>query len=258
MTCDVLVLFVIPELSAPRSVNLDRAPVAFLEEHLGNSRFFTTGPIEPNYGSYFGLSSLNAYDLPVASRYTTYVHARLNPVVDRHNLSSDGAGGASLSTELVKNLAGYRDAAVKYVLVPRGQQLPEIPGTFTLVFRSRSTSIYALAGSKPFFTVSGTNCSVSAAGTTAAHVTCANATTLVRRETSMPGWSVQVDGRDAAVKTVDGIFQAVAVRAGSHEVTFSFTPPHEDIAGVAFLLGSGWRPGRRSDRTDRAAAQVRT
>ena len=51
---DALVLFAIPQASAPRSVQTDLRPVAFLQRHLGSSRFFTLGPFAPNYGSYFG------------------------------------------------------------------------------------------------------------------------------------------------------------------------------------------------------------
>ncbi len=41
---DVIALFVVPELSAPRSVKTDLAPVAYLRQHLGPSRYFTLGP----------------------------------------------------------------------------------------------------------------------------------------------------------------------------------------------------------------------
>src|SRR5205823_10799913 len=54
LALDAVALFVVPELSAPRQVSLDSSPVAYLRRHLGNSRFFTLGPLQPNYGSYFG------------------------------------------------------------------------------------------------------------------------------------------------------------------------------------------------------------
>src|ERR1700761_5561424 len=40
---DALVLFATPELSAPRAVTVDTAPVAYLRQHLGEGRFFTLG-----------------------------------------------------------------------------------------------------------------------------------------------------------------------------------------------------------------------
>jgi uncharacterized membrane protein YfhO len=65
---------------------------------------------------------------------------------------------------------------------------------------------------------------------------------LVRRETDLPGWSADVDGHSARVAEADGLFQAVAVGAGSHRVQFSYLPPNAGwgflglIAGCACLL----------------------
>jgi hypothetical protein len=68
---DAIVLFLVPELSAPRSVRTDLGPVKYLKQHLGTSRFYSLGPLGPNYGSYFGLPSLNANDNPVPSAFST-------------------------------------------------------------------------------------------------------------------------------------------------------------------------------------------
>jgi hypothetical protein len=45
---DAFVLFAFPELSAPRSVTIDRSPIAFLQRNLGLGRFFTLGPLQPS------------------------------------------------------------------------------------------------------------------------------------------------------------------------------------------------------------------
>lgn len=71
---DALVLSAIPEFSAPRRVQSDLAPVAFLQRHLGTSRFFTLGPLQPNYGAYFGIASLNVNDIPTPRLFARYVH----------------------------------------------------------------------------------------------------------------------------------------------------------------------------------------
>jgi hypothetical protein len=112
---DVLLLFAIPEASAPRSVRTDLAPVAFLQRHLGQSRFFTLGPLKPNYGSYFGIGSLNINDVPVPSPFADYVRARLDQVVDPTVFVGNLGGGRSPFApsprqELLRNLAGYRAA----------------------------------------------------------------------------------------------------------------------------------------------------
>jgi hypothetical protein len=131
---DALVLFAIPENSAPRGAQTDLAPVAFLQQHLGPSRFFTLGPLQPNYGSYWGIGSLNINDVPVPSVFADYVHKHLDPVVDPTVFVGNYGGGRSLfepspMQELLKNLAAYRAAGVAYVLVPRGRPSPE-PGNF--------------------------------------------------------------------------------------------------------------------------------
>src|SRR5207244_11767665 len=82
VACDALVLFALPAASAPRNVQLDLKPVTFLQRHLGTSRLFTLGPLQPNYGSYFGIGSLNINDVPVPSAFASYVHDHLDSAVD--------------------------------------------------------------------------------------------------------------------------------------------------------------------------------
>ena len=125
---DALVLFAAPELSAPRTVTVDGAPAAFLRAHLGNSRFFTLGPMQPNYGAYYGVASLNINDIPIPSRLSTYIHDRLDPYVNTTVFVGNYGGGRSLfapspQKELIHNIAGYRTAGVAYVLAPAGQRL---------------------------------------------------------------------------------------------------------------------------------------
>jgi hypothetical protein len=242
---DALVLFTVPELSAPKAVQLDLSPAAYLQRHLGSSRFFTLGPLAPNYGSYFGLRSLNINDLPIPSAFQEYVHARLDQVVDPTVFVGNTGGGrpflaVSPEQELERNLAGYRAAGVKYVLTPAGQALPQRPGGFTLVFRSPSTRIYRLAGTKPYFTTTGAACFVSPAGTSAARVRCPAPATLVRRETDLPGWSAAVDGRSVGVHSSDGLFQAIHIPAGTHQVRFSYLPPNIGLGLLGLIGGCAW------------------
>jgi hypothetical protein len=257
LAADACALFVVPELSAPRSVTVDTAPVAYLQRHLGSSRVFALGPLAPNYGSYFGVASLNINDLPIPSPFRRYVHRRLDQVVDPTVFVGDYGGRSFLAPspqqELERNLDGYREAGVKYVLTPAGQALPQRPGGFTLVFRSPSTWVYELAGSKPYFTLAGGNCLSVPAGRSSARTSCAAATTLVRRETDLPGWSATVDGRPVTIRAADGLFQAIRFPAGSHEVRFSYAPPYIVWGLVGLALGCAWlvlgprlgRPGPR-------------
>jgi hypothetical protein len=245
VTIDVLVMFMLPVASAPRKVTIDNAPVAFLRAHLGESRFFTLGPLQPNYGSYYALGELDINDVPIPSLFADYITKRLDHYVGPLVFVGNGGGGRSLVapspvTELLKNLPGYRAAAVKYVLAPIGQTLPESPKSLQLVLKTPSAWIYHLTGSSPYFTATGPGCTVSSSSRTAATVTCSHATTLVRRETSMPGWSATTGGRSLPVSTYDDVFQSVTVPAGSHTVTFDYVPPDVALAVLAFIAGIGW------------------
>jgi hypothetical protein len=238
---DAFVLFVIPEASAPRAVQVDTAPAAFLQRHLGIERAFTLGPLQPNYGAYFGVGLLDVNDVPVPSLLTHYIHTRLDPYVNPEVFVGNLGGGRSPAVpspaqELVRNLDGYRAAAVHYVLTPAGQSLPQTPSTFRLVFRSPSTWIYALAGSSPYYDA-GPGCRTVAAGRQRVRVTCTGPAQLIRRETYAPGWSASVDGQSVPVRETGGLFQGVSVPAGTHEVSFSFSPPFVGWGYLAFVAG---------------------
>jgi hypothetical protein len=236
VVAEALLLFLVPEAAAPRSVTVDMAPVAYLGRHLGTARFFTLGPLQPNYGSYFGLATLNVNDIPLPEAFADYVTTRLDGAVDPTVFVGNLGGGRPVAApspeaELLRNLAGYRAAAVAYVLAPAGRRLP---AGFSLVFRSPTTWIYRLRGASPL--VSAPGCTV-AATRDSARLSCRRRTVLVRRETALPGWHATLDGRRVTLRTVDGLFQALPVGPGSHRVTFSYSPPSIGWGLAAFALG---------------------
>jgi hypothetical protein len=240
MAIDALALFVAPELSAPRAVTVDTAPAAYLSRHLGEGRFFTLGPVQPNYGSYFGIGSANINDLPIPTAYANYIHTRLDRYVEPTVFVGNTGGGRSpffpsATQELLQNLAGYRAAGVSYILSPAGQDFGANGGVFTLVDRTPTTNIYRLSGSASYF--SAASCRVRSSDRQSATVTCPSRSTLVRLETNLPGWSATVAGRRAPISEVDGLFQSVPVPAGIHTVQFSYSPPNVGWGGVAFLAG---------------------
>ena len=204
---DALVLFVLPELSAPRSVTIDTAPVAYLQRHQGLSRFATLGPLQPNYGSYFGLPSLNTrrcarpHGIRHLHQRALGSHGQPNHIQSGH-LAGRPPGAPTSQQELLSNLNGYRAAGVRYVLAPAGDELPLGPDAFTIVFRSPTTLIYRLAGASSYFTTTNPTCTVNAQSGESARVSCSTSTTLVRRETYMPGWSAEVDGHAQSVRAL--------------------------------------------------------
>ena len=241
LSLDAFVLFVLPELSAPRRVTIDTAPVAYLQRHLGLSRFATLGPLGPDYGSYFGLRSLNTNDALLPSVFAAYVNKHLDPAVGPLIFNGTPPGrpptAPTAQQALLSNLNGYRAAAVRYVLTPPGQELPLAPNMFSIVLRSPTTLIYRLAGASSYFTAMNPGCTVQAQSGQSVRVSCSRSTALVRRETYMPGWSAKVDGHARAVRKYDDAFQAVIVGPGTHRVTFAFTPPHLDWALLGFAVG---------------------
>ncbi len=259
VTGEALVLFAVPEFAAPRSVKLDMAPVSFLQRNLGSSRFFTLGPLQPNYGTYFGVASLNVNDIPLPKGFPPYVHRRLDAVVVPTHLVGNYGGNRppfarSPQQELIRNLDGYRAAGVRYVLTPVDQPLPPNP-FFTPAFRSPSTLIYRLSGASPYFTASNPRCLVRPDGRRSVRVMCPGPATLVRRETAIRGWRARVDGDAVPIGKADDLFQTVNVGAGSHHVTFDYRPPHITWGYLAFAAGCAWLlVAGLSGRRRRAAA----
>jgi len=71
----------------------------------------------------------------------------------------------------------------------------------------------------------------------------------------MPGWQALVNGQPATITTLDGVYQGVAVPAGTSSVTYSFLPPHEfdavlaALLAVLFILGTAVYERRRRPKS---------
>ncbi|MFW6042344.1 MAG: YfhO family protein [Chloroflexota bacterium] len=59
---------------------------------------------------------------------------------------------------------------------------------------------------------------------------------LVLTDAHYPGWRATVDGEEAAIQQVDGLFRGVFVPAGSHRVTFTFTSRPFEVGRVLSVL----------------------
>jgi hypothetical protein len=229
---DAVALFAVPPFAAPRQAMVDRAPVAYLQRHLGLQRFYTLGPIQPNYGSYFAIAELGVDDFPPQS-YAGYVHHRLDPAAPFVGFRTPAAPSAQ--QELMLHLGSYGQTAVRYVLVPAGQRLPTRRHRLRLVDRTPTTWIYEITRAAPFMTAAG--CRVSAASFDSAQVTCPRPTRLIRRETALPGWTARIDGHAVPMGRVKGLFQSVTVPAGTHRITFTFVPVEMNWGLIGLLAG---------------------
>ena len=237
VVAEAVALFFLPQLSAPRGGRVDLAPVRYLAAHLGGHRFFTLGPLAPNYGSYFGLPELNVNDLPIPSAFATFVITHLdpnvNPVIFTGGTQSSPTG-PSPEQSLLRDLAGYRLAGVAYVVTAPGP-LPQ-PLGLPKVFSDSAATIYRLPGAEPLMTVSA-GCQVLTSSTYSAKVSCRQAGTLLWRELDLPGWTATISGRRVAVRPAGPAFQEVPLTVGRQLVKFSFEPPNESAGAALAALG---------------------
>jgi hypothetical protein len=272
-------------LSAPPPTVLQTGSVAWLQAHLGPYRFLTLGPIQPNYGSYFGIAQANINDLPVPKAMNSEIAARLDPNAIPGVFSGGGRinpAGPTPAQELTAHLPDYESIGVRYVVESsngqdvQGQPFPA-PGSEAWpvgprrVYRDGFAEIWQLPSTAPLFTLrsltsggaSGglpVSCRVVGVGWDQATVHCSQPSTLVRRTLFMPGWTVTVTGSGrSSVRSVgragpSGLFQLVNLAPGSATLRFSYLPPHADLAtGVAVLalvvlVGwplLGWATARR-------------
>jgi hypothetical protein len=242
------------------------ALVHYLQRHLGLSRFATLGPIQPNFGSYFGLAEIDVNDLPVPKDFSNYIDNSLdgntNPLIFTGSTEVD-PGGPGPAQELTLHLAAYEAAGVKFVVTAAsgldftGSRWP--PAGLTpaprRVYADATADVWKLPSSTPFFTTTGAPCDVRPEGSTAAIVTCQGPAVLHRLELPVPGWHAQVGSAAATIRST-GPFQSVAVGSGVTHVRFTFTPPYGNAALIAALVAVAYVIGsvplgrwRRRERT---------
>lgn len=259
---EALGLFVLPQMAAPRGVVVDTAPVRFLQRHLGGYRFFTLGPLAPNYGSYYGLASVNINDEPLVGSYFTYVSRSLDqnvyPAVFTGTVESDPAG-PSPTQELLKNLGGYEAAGVKYVIQPQNSPQLVLGGhPLPTVFSDPVARIVELPDPQPFESTVGGGCTLASVTFDSTVADCSGPGRLIRREQYLAGWTATDTGRVTRLSPYRSVFQSVPLRPGHNVVQWSFRPPHIYLAFAGFALGliallgvvslELFRPGGRSYR----------
>ncbi|MFT8671179.1 MAG: hypothetical protein ABF802_07925 [Acetobacter orientalis] len=245
---EVAVLFVLPSLSSPSQGTIDLTGIHYLQRHLGFQRFATFGPIQPNYGSYFGIAAINHNDLPVPKDWTDYVarHLDINaPSILFTGFSRNDLNGPSAADSLVANVDAYRKAGVRFVLVPTG--LLDSPGFASFkhyiatdhgvreAFGNSVMRIFELPDPTPYAAAPG--CVLTPSSRDLMDVDCTRPSQLIRLEMYMEGWHASVDGNPMPISRTGEIFQQIPVPQGRSVVTFRFVPPHIQWAFVAFIVG---------------------
>jgi hypothetical protein len=233
---EMILLFGFPILFWPRGGTVDLEGIRFLQGHLGLQRFATLGPIAPNYGSYFGIASINYNDLPVPRAWVEFTHDRLDANADAIIFNGSvraGSAAASAADALLRNRAAYAAVGVRYVVTPPEQKLGDLPD----VFRDPVMRIVEMKDAAPYF--SATGCRLHAFDRSRVSASCHGPATLQRLELFMPGWRAWVGTIRADVTPAARIFQSVELPAGNSEVLFAFEPPLMGYGYFALAIGIG-------------------
>jgi Bacterial membrane protein YfhO len=257
LVTESLALFVVPQLSAPRNVRMDLTAVQFLRDHLGTQRFFSIGPITPNYGSYLGLAQLNVNDIPTPSRWDRFAERDLNPNSNPQLLTGFSPldpNGPDGFAAFAANTPSYVDAGVKYLVLGKGmrERVSSAALPMSLAFENEIVDIYELT--KPALYFSAPGCDLQFESRTRVTANCTTASVMRRTELAMAGWSATVNGRSARVGIQNDRYQTVELPQGMSVISFEFAPPHARISWLAaaaaaiILVAGGWRTRRVNRR----------
>lgn len=250
LVLEAVVCFAIPTLSTPSRGAVALDGVHYLQANLGFQRFVTLGPVQPNYGAYFGIASINHNDLPIPRIWTDYVERHLDsnapPILFTGSSRQDSAG-PSAADQLIANLDAYRRVGVRYVLAPK--ESPGQPAFASLahyvdetpqpalreVFSDKVMRVFELANPAPYFSAPG--CTLVADTRNSVEADCTAASSVTRLELFMRGWRATVNGEATPIAQTGEIFQRIALPAGRSTIRFEFAPPFIGWAWAAFVIG---------------------
>jgi hypothetical protein len=262
LAVDAVLMFTLPTLSTPRAGSVNLAAIQYLRDNLGLQRFYSLGPIQPNYGARFEIASINHNYLPVSRRWVEWIREHLNRAVDDAVFNGARAPGDTDAQELRRNLSEYEWLGVKFVVAPAGKAPLAEAADVRRVYADATIEIFRLPNPKPYFETLEPGCAVLEQDRTRIVLRCDAQATLVRRELFFPGWTATVNGSDAAIADHRGLFQAVALAAGTSEVRYRYAPRHVEWAWLACFVALGilgWSALRRLRKylNDRRPRRIR-
>jgi hypothetical protein len=121
---DAIALFSIPSFSGVIDSKSRSAGVDYLKRHIGTDRFYTLGPIAPNYGAYYRIASINHNALPIAANWVKYIQDHIDPYAHpaffTGNYRADPKSPTPVEV-LQDNLGEYEQIGVRYVVSPHSQ-----------------------------------------------------------------------------------------------------------------------------------------
>jgi hypothetical protein len=230
--------FMLPIFCGTRPVKLDFGAIAYLRAHAGTARIYSISPaLTPDYGGYFGISSLREAYVPLLRVWADYqpnLDIRLNDAFYYGLVDAKPSAAETLSARR----AAFEAVGTGYVIVAlAGDPIPATHDNgFVSVYEDAIWRIYALPHAAPYVQASA-DCEVALEDRLRQHVVCTGPGSLLRRELMVPGWQARIDDRKAPIATVDGIFQRIALPAGAHTVQWRYVPQRANL--IAWLFGLG-------------------
>jgi hypothetical protein len=238
-----IVMFQVPTAGAAKQINIDMAPIHYLQKHEGRERFLDLGILTANWGSEYNLNSLSAIDLPFPDTFAKLIDKQLYPnfpwPINQFVIHAGMSGIEAQEQEVVDHFTAYEDASVKYLVVPVSVDLSASLAKLgvTQVFGDSIVAIYKMPDPRPLFSTMSTSCTVKSTSDNDANVSCpSGSSTLVRAELYMAGWHASVNGKPVTITKSDVAYQSIPVPQGTSTVSFSFMPPHEKYAIPVSLL----------------------
>ena len=239
VSLDAVGMFVLPQFSTPGVGAFDLGPVKYLQSHLGLQRVYGFGPLSPNYGSYFGIGTVDINDAILPKSLAAYIPAALD-----HNagpftfvgVNRVDPKGPSAEAEFISHLSAFAGLGVGYVVEYRNQIPPQTAAANGLVavYEDPAIDVLKVPGAASYYEAEdGAQCTFGRQDLTHADLQCSGGGTLVRREQFMSGWRATVNGRRVVIGKADPLFQKVPLTPGRNRVVFTFSPPY---AGIAWVL----------------------
>ncbi len=262
-------MFVIAELSAPKSGEIDKPLISYMQDHTGHYRFATLGPFLPDYGSYYGVASINANDLPLPARFQRLVKHQLDPnanPVTFTGTTERRANGPTPAEALRRYFHNYERLGVKYLLVssqyrPHGP-IPRPPSAkhwvepvlaktwqrkpppplrglgLRRVYVDNLVTVYELPHARALFHANHHACTLRTTGWNQVSADCTRPAKLIHNELYMPGWSATVNGRPVDVNATKLSQQKIRLPAGKSTVKFSYAPKYAALGWLAAIIGT--------------------
>jgi hypothetical protein len=243
-----LILFTIPQLSSPPrklDYTIDDGAVSFLKQNIEESRFFSIdGIIQPNYGSYYGVASINTNNLPVPRKWDEFVMTKLNTNIPTSILftgySMADPNGTTNIEEFIVNLHNYKTVSVKYLVTasnsPNVNDVIFEENNIKKVYEGPIADIYEIAGSASYF--SANNCELKSVSRDELASNCSSESELLRNELFFPGWNASIDGKsvDISYGGINNIFQNIKLPAGRSVIKFKYWPMYFTEVIIIFAV----------------------